>query len=122
MVDYRPAKSFSKRLREIDEKLVAEWSVNRWIITRNDQYIMTVQNKDNSFRSLDERTLKALKKCDTHRYPRIADFIREIDNHNEARERANEKELDDMSGQIAEEARQAVRKDLGMGRRIFTFG
>jgi len=125
-MDYFPEETYSKRLKEIDPRLKAEWNLDKWIITRDGkdykrspQYIMTVRNKDNSFRPLDQRTLKALRKCDTHRYPRVKDFVKEIDDYNEAKEKEKERKFNDMSSQIAEESRQAIRKDLGMGRTIF---
>ena len=125
-MDYNPEKTYCKRLAEIDPRLKVEWNSDHWIITRegkdykrSPQYIMTVRNKDGSFRPLDQRTLDALRKCDSHRYPSVKDFVKEIDDYNEKKEKEKERAFEDASHQIAEDAHQAVRIDLGGGRKIF---
>ena len=120
---YIPDRVFEKRLKDYDRKLSVRWVPRRerWGIYRavpsaNRLYernvlIMLVQNKDNSYRPLDGRTLFHLRSIDNHiRSER--EILREIEEHNDKREQAELKSEKEDIEAITRDIAPTVKKEM----------
>ncbi len=87
-----PNKSIVKKLKDYDSALFAEWDVDRsrWAIKRKDNqgtvhHIFFVQNKDGTFRPLDERIMHELYECDLWRHFKDgSDYYKFFHEHNQS--------------------------------------
>lgn len=125
---YIPDRVFENRLKDYDRKLSVRWMPRkeRWGIYRSvpspnrlyerDVLIMLVQNKDESYRPLDSRTLLHLKRVDNH-IRSHREIMREIDEHNEkkaeAQERAVSNDIEAITREIAPQVKKEMEADSG---------
>lgn len=87
-----PDKRIVKKIKNYDDALSVEWDIDRerWAIKRKDNaggihHIFFVQNKDGSFRGLDERVLHQLYECDIWRHFKDgSEFYKFFHDHNKA--------------------------------------
>lgn len=88
----RPDKKIVKMIKDYDIDLFVEWDVDKhlWAIKRKDKlggihHIFFVQNKDGSFRQLDERVMYELYESDIWRHFKDgSDFYKFFHEHNKA--------------------------------------
>ena len=127
---------FIKELKELDDKLDVGWNhiKNRFQIVRSNQrmkyagrlkgkplfvsyshpyLVLTVENENGSFRPLDGRTIDKLHSIDVYsRYPRIKDFIMEIENSERDYKERKERRQSEMRQEIAKDNFHRLRDGL----------
>ena len=98
-VDMTPDSYIAREIRKIDPRLrvVWNWNKQRWIIyetgyqTGRDHIVTRIENKDGSFRPLDQRVIKDLERMKWLSQESTRQMIRRIDEEHAAEEQAKEK-------------------------------
>jgi hypothetical protein len=101
-----PPHNIARKIKEYDSELVIWYNRiwNKWMLFRRGHVVMTVQNMDRTYRPLDHRVLRKLRKADA--YMRGRRVLDEIDEENVKVEARKEKEF----AGFVEENTEAMRE------------
>tara|TARA_R100000306_G_scaffold62412_2_gene69736 strand:+ start:1660 stop:2283 length:624 start_codon:yes stop_codon:yes gene_type:complete len=112
-----PGSAFVSMLKEFDSDLSVWWNriIHKWQIFWNGKKVHTVQNEDGSYRPLDERVIRMLRRCDSRK--RGNEWVLEILQENEEVEASDERsfrsEVKNRSGDVAKWMAKESDKTIG---------